>query len=76
MRKTHPIADPRLRQGYVSVIEQMSNTAALQELARLLQEGAFVTRVEKRLPMAQAAEAHRITEQGGLRGRVVLTFED
>jgi hypothetical protein len=27
-----------------------------------------------RLPMSEAAQAHRITEQGGLRGRVVLTF--
>ncbi|HSV82117.1 MAG TPA: NADP-dependent oxidoreductase [Ramlibacter sp.] len=74
VRKTHPIQDPRLRQGYVSVIEQMRNTAALQQLARLLQDGAFITRVEMRLPMTEAAQAHRITEKGGLRGRVVLTF--
>jgi len=74
VRKSHPIQDPRLRQGYVSVIEQMRNTAALQQLADLLQQGAFITRVEMRLPMSEAAQAHRITEKGGLRGRVVLTF--
>lgn len=75
VRRTCPIQDPRVRQGYVSVIEQMSNSKALQELARLLQNGAFITRIEKRLPMSQASEAYRLTEQGGLRGRVVLTFE-
>lgn len=75
VRRTHPIQDPRLRQHAVSVIEQMANTAALQRLARLLQEGAFITRIERRMPMSEAAEAYRITEQGGLRGRLVLTFE-
>jgi NADPH2:quinone reductase len=52
----------------------MTNTPALEELAHLLEQGAFKTRIASRLPMSEAAQAHRITEQGGLRGRVVLTF--
>ena len=75
VRKTHPISDARLRQRYVSVTEQLTNTAVLQQLARLLQEGALATRVALRLPMSEAAQAYRITEQGGLRGRIVLIFE-
>jgi len=38
-------------------------------------EGTLVPRVAVRLPMSRADEGHRQLEQGGLRGRVVLTFE-
>ena len=37
--------------------------------------GVLVPRVAIQLPMEQAAEAHRRTERGGLRGRIVLTFD-
>jgi NADPH:quinone reductase-like Zn-dependent oxidoreductase len=30
--------------------------------------------VARRVPIAQAAQAHRLVEAGGLRGKVVLTF--
>jgi NADPH:quinone reductase-like Zn-dependent oxidoreductase len=74
VRKTHPINDPRLRHYHVAVIEQMGNTAALKRLADLLLEGGLAIRIVGRLPMAEAAQAHRLTEEGGLRGRMVLTF--
>ena len=74
VRKTHPISDPRLRHRHVAVIEQMSNTVALNQLADLLQDSGLAIRIVARLPMSEAAQAHRITEKGGLRGRVVLTF--
>lgn len=74
VRKTHPINDPRLRHHHVAVIEQMSNTKALKQLAELLVDGGLNIRIVGQLPMAEAAQAHRITEDGGLRGRMVLTF--
>ena len=33
-----------------------------------------VPRVAVRLPLDEAAQAHALVEQGGLRGRVVLIF--
>ena len=44
----------------------------LREMARLLGEGVLRTRVAEVLPLAEAAEGHRIAERGGLRGKVVL----
>ena len=74
VRKSHPINDPRLRSHHVSVIEQMSNTSALKQLADLLLDRGLAIRIVGRLPMSEVAQAHRLTEQGGLRGRIVLTF--
>jgi NADPH:quinone reductase-like Zn-dependent oxidoreductase len=74
VRKTHPINDPRLRHHHVAVIQQMSNTVALKQLAELVQDSGLAIRIVARLPMSEAAHAHRVTEEGGLRGRVVLTF--
>lgn len=74
LRKSNPINDPRLRTHYVSVLDQMSNTAMLARLADLLVRRVLTPRVAHRLPMARAAEAHTLVEAGGLRGRVVLLF--
>lgn len=38
------------------------------------EEGRLTPRVAQSLPVEQAADAHRLMEAGGLRGRVVLTF--
>ncbi|MEU7747582.1 NADP-dependent oxidoreductase [Nonomuraea sp. NPDC049158] len=46
----------------------------LDRIRQLADEGRIVPRVAKTLPAEQAAEAHRLLEAGGLRGRVVLTF--
>jgi NADPH:quinone reductase-like Zn-dependent oxidoreductase len=35
--------------------------------------GWLKTRIDRVLPLAEAAEAHRLNEAGGLRGKVVLT---
>jgi NADPH:quinone reductase-like Zn-dependent oxidoreductase len=45
----------------------------LAELTQQVAEGSLRTRVAKTLPLAEAAEAHRLNEAGGLRGKIVLT---
>jgi len=44
----------------------------LAELVGLLATGELRTRVATTMPLAEAAEAHRLVEAGGLRGKVVL----
>ncbi len=45
---------------------------ALAELTRLVASGQLHTRVARALPLADAGEAHRLVEQGGVRGKIVL----
>jgi NADPH:quinone reductase-like Zn-dependent oxidoreductase len=47
--------------------------AALRGFAADLGNGRLRTRVADVLPLADAARAHRLTEAGGLRGKLVLT---
>lgn len=75
LRRTFPITDPRLRAHTVHVFDQDTNATALAWLADLIRDGKLTPRVAMRLPLVQAAEAHRLVEQGGLRGRVVLMME-
>jgi NADPH:quinone reductase-like Zn-dependent oxidoreductase len=75
LRRSSPITDPRLRAHTVHVFDQDTNAAAHAWLADLARDGKLTPRIAMRLPMAQAAEAHRIVERGGLRGRVVLVME-
>jgi NADPH:quinone reductase-like Zn-dependent oxidoreductase len=46
----------------------------IAELAGLAGQGVLTFRVADVLPAAQAAQAHRRLEAGGVRGRLVLTF--
>jgi NADPH:quinone reductase len=48
--------------------------AALDRLREQVEEGTLTLRVARTLPAEQAAEAHRMLERGGVRGRLVLTF--
>ena len=48
--------------------------AALDRLRRQVEEGVLTLRVARTLPAEEAAEAHRLLERGGVRGRLVLTF--
>jgi NADPH:quinone reductase-like Zn-dependent oxidoreductase len=47
---------------------------ALGRLARQVESGVLTLRVARTMPAAAAPEAHRLLEQGGIRGRIVLTF--
>jgi NADPH2:quinone reductase len=48
--------------------------AKLDRLRQLVEEGRITLRVARALPAERAAEAHRMLEAGGTRGRLVLEF--
>jgi len=52
----------------------ITDTAKLERLRDQAEAGVLTARVARVLPAAQAAEAHRILERGGVRGRLVLDF--
>ena len=73
-------ADPaggegRIRREAVFVPDHFDRTDKIREAMDLARAGVLVPRVALQLPMEQAAEAHRLIERGGLRGRIVLTFD-
>ena len=59
---------------YVMVTDHVRDGAALRELSDLAGQGVLSLRVARTFPAERAADAHRLLESGGLRGRVVLTF--
>ncbi|WP_308799973.1 NADP-dependent oxidoreductase [Agromyces silvae] len=59
----------------VFVYDQMRNTAALTRLRDLAEFGVLTPRVAGTFPPEHVAEAHRLIEEGGVRGRPVLVFE-
>ena len=71
-----PGDDGRIRRGAVFVPDHFHRTDKIQEVVDLARIGVLVPRVAMQLPMERAAEAHRLLERGGLRGRIVLTFDD
>src|SRR5215217_4566986 len=48
--------------------------AALDRLRQQVEDGVLTLRVARTFRAEQAAEAHRLLERGGVRGRLVLTF--
>ena len=58
----------------VLVSDYATNQAALSELSRQAGAGELTLRVAGAFPAERAAEAHRIFDAGGVRGRLVLTF--
>jgi NADPH:quinone reductase-like Zn-dependent oxidoreductase len=70
--RRQPEADParRIRQESFLI---SPNRQALRELVGAVEAGGLQTRIDRVLPLAEAAEAHRLVEAGGLQGKVVLT---
>ncbi|WP_461175331.1 zinc-binding dehydrogenase [Arthrobacter sp. Z1-9] len=64
----------KLRVLPVLVREIAEDRGALERLRQQAEEGELTLRVARTFPAEQAAEAHRLLERGGLRGRLVLTF--
>jgi NADPH:quinone reductase-like Zn-dependent oxidoreductase len=61
-----------LRQVWVHTYA--TEQAKLDRLCRLAEKGALDMRVARTFPAAEAAEAHRVLQAGGTRGRLVLEF--
>ena len=53
----------------------IERTGWLEELAALAAEGLLALRVAETFPPQRAADAHRLMESGGLRGRAVIVFD-
>ena len=61
---------------YISVATMTrENTDDLNFLSELAAAGALKTVIDRRYPLAQVADAHRLVETGRKRGSVVLTIE-
>ncbi|MCD1145995.1 NADP-dependent oxidoreductase [Kocuria sp. LUK] len=58
----------------IAVPREYRSGDKLDRLRRLVEDGVLSLRVAGTLPAEQAAEAHRLLEGGGVRGRLVLTF--
>jgi NADPH:quinone reductase len=58
----------------VLVVAGLTDTTMLERLRDQADAGVLTARVARVLPASRAAEAHRILERGGVRGRLVLDF--
>lgn len=58
----------------IMVNEYTADQAKLDRLCRQVESGEVTLRVADSYPAAEAAQAHRRLEAGGVRGRLVLTF--
>jgi NADPH:quinone reductase-like Zn-dependent oxidoreductase len=70
--RRQPEADParRIRQESFLI---SPNREALREMVGAVEAGELRTRIDRVLPLSEAAEAHRLVEAGGMHGKVVLT---
>nr|WP_315987232.1 NADP-dependent oxidoreductase [Actinomadura sp. HBU206391] len=59
---------------YVWVRPDSADLTALAELAELADAGKLTTHVDRTLPLAEAAEAWRLSASGKTRGKIVLTI--
>jgi NADPH:quinone reductase-like Zn-dependent oxidoreductase len=59
----------------ISAFASVTDTALLEELRDLAEDGTLSLRVADVMPARYAAEAHRRLAAGGIRGRIVLDFE-
>lgn len=60
----------------VRVRHSATDTQGLERLVRQAELGVLTLRVAQVLPATAAAQAHRLLEAGGIRGRLVLDFTD
>jgi NADPH:quinone reductase-like Zn-dependent oxidoreductase len=74
MALLRPVAPEQMpaRTVFLSVSQAVGRPEWLADLRRHVEEGHLTPRVAYELPLASAEEAHRMVEQGGLRGRIVL----
>ena len=54
--------------------ERIGQRRILEQGAQLVEAGELGVLVSYALPLEQASEAHRIIEQGGVSGKIILTI--
>src|ERR687885_290330 len=66
----------RIREQFPDGVDGLADGAVLDEnaLPQAVEDGVLTLRVAATVPAADAAEAHRRIEAGGVRGRLVLAF--
>ena len=65
--------DPAPARSVLVLISQaLKRPGWLAQLRRHVEAGTLTPRVAREFPLASAADAHRLLEQGGTRGRIVL----
>lgn len=64
-----------IRSVFVNVRERSTDHAALRRIGERVADGVLGLRVAATFPAGEAAQAHRLFDQGGLRGRVILDFD-
>ncbi|MEV7924051.1 NADP-dependent oxidoreductase [Kitasatospora sp. NPDC088779] len=67
-------AERGIRVRPVMVTDGITDTERLNTLRRQVEDGTLTLHVADVLPAEKAAQAHRLLEAGGLRGRLVLDF--
>lgn len=55
--------------------ERVRQSQLLEQCAALVEQGKMGVLITHRFPLTQAAEAHRLLEQGGITGKLILTME-
>ncbi|MFY9260651.1 MAG: zinc-binding dehydrogenase [Gallionella sp.] len=55
--------------------ERIRQRQLLEQCATLVEQGKMGVLISHRFPLAKAAEAHRLMEQGGITGKLILTLE-
>jgi NADPH2:quinone reductase len=68
------VEDRGIRVHPVAVARVLHRTDWLEELRRLASEGRIKLRVAQEFPPEQVADAERLMDAGGLRGRAVIVF--
>ena len=53
----------------------MPNGERLAQIGRLIDAGELQVVIERELPLEQAADAHRLIEQGHTRGKIILRVD-
>lgn len=64
----------QFRRGLTPFSTYARERAKLDRLRQQVEDGQVTLRVARTIPAERAAEAHRILEAGGTRGRLVLEF--
>lgn len=65
-----------IKQIFVNVRERIADQEAITRLSLQVADGLLPVRVAKTFHASEAVSAHRLFEKGGLRGRIILDFDE